>query len=52
MLIHVVATSIEDSVREDVAILRSSPFVTRGTPLIGMKYDVETGKVTVVEGVI
>lgn len=44
-----VGTSIEDSVREDVAILRSSPFITKGTSLIGMKYDVETGKVTVVE---
>lgn len=41
--------SIEDSVREDVAILRSSPFVAKGTPLVGMKYDVETGEVTVVE---
>lgn len=40
---------IEDSVREDIDALRGSPFIKKGTQLIGMKYDVETGKVTIVE---
>ncbi|KAM0717814.1 hypothetical protein Q7P37_006146 [Cladosporium fusiforme] len=41
--------SIKDSVREDIAALRRSPFVRQGTQLIGMNYDVDTGKLTVVE---
>jgi carbonic anhydrase len=40
---------IEDSVREDVAILRESPFIKQGTQIIGLTYDVGTGKVHMVE---
>jgi carbonic anhydrase len=40
---------IEDSVREDVAALRESPFIKSGTQIVGLAYDVETGKVHMVE---
>ncbi|KAH8894497.1 carbonic anhydrase [Thozetella sp. PMI_491] len=38
--------SIEDSVREDVAFLSASPFVTPGTRIVGLKYDISTGVAT------
>jgi len=41
--------SIEDSVREDVATLRKSPFIRQGTQIIGLTYDVEIGQVAMVE---
>ncbi|KAM0709049.1 hypothetical protein Q7P35_003085 [Cladosporium inversicolor] len=41
--------SLEDSVREDIAILRKSPFIKRGTHLVGLTYNVETGEVAMVE---
>jgi carbonic anhydrase len=43
------ATSLEDSVKEDIATLRKSPFIKRGTQLVGLVYNVETGEVTMVE---
>lgn len=44
-----VAGSIEESVREDLAILRNSPWIREGTQLVGLKYEIETGKLTLVE---
>jgi len=44
-----ITVPIEESVREDVAFLRDSPFVRKETTLIGLKYDTHTGVVTVVE---
>lgn len=35
--------------REDVATLRKSPFIKKGTQVIGLTYDVETGKVAMVD---
>lgn len=41
--------SVEDSVRADVAELRQSPFIKKGTQVIGLTYDVQTGKVNMVD---
>ncbi|PTB66914.1 carbonic anhydrase [Trichoderma citrinoviride] len=38
--------SIEDSVKEDVEHLRSSPFILPGTLIVGLKMDTFTGVVT------
>jgi carbonic anhydrase len=40
---------IQDSVREDIATLRKSPFIKQGTQLVGLTYNVETGEVAMVE---
>ena len=40
---------IEDSVREDLEILRKSPWIKEGTQLVGLKYEIESGKLSVVE---
>ncbi|KAM0697710.1 hypothetical protein Q7P36_002564 [Cladosporium allicinum] len=41
--------SIEESVREDLAILKNSPLLKKGTQFVGLKFDTDTGKLTVVE---
>ncbi|KAK4959079.1 hypothetical protein LTR10_003878 [Elasticomyces elasticus] len=41
--------SIEESVKEDLALLKASPLIKKSTLLLGMKYDIETGVLTVVE---
>ncbi|RDW58510.1 carbonic anhydrase-2 [Coleophoma crateriformis] len=41
-----IAGSIEESIQEDVNLLKASPFVTPGTTLVGLKYDISTGVVT------
>ena len=35
--------SIEDSVREDIALLKASPLIKRDTQIVGLKYDIDTG---------
>ena len=40
---------IQDSVREDIATFRKSPFIKQGTQLVGLTYNVETGEVAMVE---
>ena len=35
---------VDQSVRDDVALLAAEPLVKPGTPLIGLAYDVATGK--------
>lgn len=37
---------LEASVREDVALVRSSPLVPRDVPVRGFVYDVKTGRIT------
>lgn len=37
---------IEDSVKEDVALVSSSPFIRPGTTIVGLKLDIFTGVVT------
>jgi carbonic anhydrase len=37
-------SDLEESVREDVAFLRSSPLISRETPIRGFIYDVRTGR--------
>ena len=34
---------VEESVSEDVALLKASPFIKPGTRIIGFKYDIMTG---------
>src|ERR671911_2836042 len=36
---------LEQSVREDVELIRSSPLITKDTPVTGFIYDVKTGKI-------
>ncbi|KAF2096246.1 carbonic anhydrase [Rhizodiscina lignyota] len=35
--------TIEESIREDLAILRASPLIKKTTQLVGLKYDIATG---------
>jgi carbonic anhydrase len=34
---------VEDSIREDIAILKSSQLINKSTQIIGLKYDIHTG---------
>ena len=42
---------IEESVREDIAIIKASPLIKKDTQIIGLAYDVNTGILTEVEEV-
>ncbi|KAK5118536.1 hypothetical protein LTR85_008001 [Meristemomyces frigidus] len=44
-----IAGSIEESVKEDLALLKASPLIKSTTQLLGMRYDTETGVLTVVD---
>jgi carbonic anhydrase len=41
--------SIEESIREDVAILKASPLIRKDTQIVGVKYDINTGILSQVE---
>jgi len=41
--------SIDESLREDLAILKASPLIKKETQIIGLKYDINTGLLTEVE---
>lgn len=34
---------IEKSLREDIAALKASPLIKKGTSIIGLAYDIDTG---------
>ncbi|KAH8601527.1 hypothetical protein B0O99DRAFT_588725 [Bisporella sp. PMI_857] len=38
--------TIEDSIREDLAILRDSPLIKKTTQIVGLKLDIKTGILT------
>ena len=40
---------IEESVREDLAILEDSPLIKKGTQFVGLKFDTDSGKLSFVE---
>mgnify|MGYP000874088053 FL=1 len=42
-------TDVEESVREDVALLRQSPLIPADVEISGAVYDVDTGRMTVVQ---
>ena len=42
-------TDVEESVREDMALLRQSPLIPADVEISGAVYDVDTGRMTVVE---
>ena len=42
-------TDVEESVREDVALLRQSPLIPNDVEISGAVYDVATGRMTVVQ---
>lgn len=42
-------TDVEESVREDMALLRQSPLIPTDVEISGAVYDVDTGRMTVVE---
>jgi carbonic anhydrase len=42
-------SDLEKSVRDDVALLKASPVVAPGTPILGGIYDVKTGAVTILK---
>lgn len=41
--------SIEDSIREDLALLKASPLIKKDTQIVGLKYDIATGVLTEVK---
>lgn len=41
--------SIEESIREDVALLKASPLIKDDTQIIGLAYDTATGALTEVD---
>ncbi|KAH6718747.1 carbonic anhydrase [Leptodontidium sp. MPI-SDFR-AT-0119] len=41
-----IAGSIEESVLEDLALLRASPLIKKTTQIVGLKYDIHTGVLT------
>ena len=42
-------TDVEESVREDMAILRQSPLIPEDVIISGAVYDVDTGRMTQVQ---
>lgn len=42
-------TDVEESVREDVALLRQSPLIPADVEISGAVYDVDTGRMTIVQ---
>jgi carbonic anhydrase len=38
--------SIEESILEDIALLRASPLIKKSTQIIGLAYDIHTGVLT------
>ena len=38
-------SDLEQSVREDIELIRSSPLIAKDTPVTGFVYDVKTGKI-------
>ena len=40
---------MEESIREDLAILRNEPLILADTQLVGLKLDIMTGVLSVVE---
>jgi carbonic anhydrase len=38
-------SDLEQSVREDVELIRTSPLIAKGTPVTGFIYDVKTGRI-------
>jgi carbonic anhydrase len=41
--------SIEESLREDIALLKASPLIRKDTQIVGLKYDINTGVVSEVK---
>jgi carbonic anhydrase len=41
--------TVDESVKADIAFLKASPWIKESTELIGLKYDTDTGVVSVVE---
>jgi carbonic anhydrase len=39
-------SSLEDSVREDIAILKASPLIKESTRIVGLVFDISTGILT------
>jgi carbonic anhydrase len=38
--------SVEESVREDVALLKASEWIRKDTQIVGLKYDISTGELS------
>jgi len=38
--------SVEDSIREDLALLKASPLIKKTTQIVGLKLDINTGILT------
>jgi carbonic anhydrase len=45
----IVSRSIEDTIREDLAILKSSPLIKKTTQIVGLALDIHTGILTEVK---
>ncbi|KAF2498717.1 carbonic anhydrase [Lophium mytilinum] len=44
-----ITSSLEESIREDIGILRASPLIKKSTQIVGVKYDISTGVLSVVD---
>ena len=36
-------SSVEESIKEDIALLRASPLIRKDTQIVGLKYEIDTG---------
>ncbi|KAL6253142.1 hypothetical protein RBB50_000863 [Rhinocladiella similis] len=45
-----IKSGIEDSLRQDIAILKASPLINKSTQIVGLKYDIHTGVLTQFDG--
>ena len=41
--------SVEESIREDLELLKASPLIRKDTQIVGVKYDISTGLLSEVE---
>jgi carbonic anhydrase len=39
----IISSNIEESIREDVALLKASPLIKKTTSIVGLAYDIKTG---------
>jgi carbonic anhydrase len=45
-----ITNGIETSVKEDVALLRASPWIRPGTQIVGLTYNIDDGLLSDIEG--
>jgi carbonic anhydrase len=43
---------MEESVREDIALLKASPWIRKDVQIVGLKYDINTGVLSEVDSAV